>query len=181
MDILLLLLWMILLIVLLTVPIALGYLIYCWLKKKGYGRLANYIFSALAIFIVYNIYTAIYPTDSFYKDEFEYCFKMKFPKSGEIIAKDASYPDLHGDYCMAFVSELSEKDYKDLEDHFKRNNRYVTNDSFETGSEQLEIVTASLKKISPKITYYKCQPDSSLYVSVSFYEGNKILVHKARW
>ena len=136
MDILLLLLWMILLIALLTVPIALGYLLYRWLKKKGYGRLANYIFSALSIFIVYNIYTAIYPTDSFYKDEFEDCFKTKFPKSGTIIAKDATYPSIHGEYNASFIAKLNAKDYHKLLALFQKDtlNKPTSDIAFSTDS-----------------------------------------------
>jgi hypothetical protein len=62
----------------------------------------------------YLVYTAIYPTDSFYFSEFKKVTLIEAPKSATIISKYASYPDFHGDYCSTSLMTLSSEDYLGL-------------------------------------------------------------------
>ena len=70
--------------------------------------------AVLGLFALYQTYDAIYPSDSFYKDEFTYYTEIEFPESGVIHKKEASYPDMHGDYWSAAIAEFSVEDYEKI-------------------------------------------------------------------
>lgn len=90
-------------------------------KKTGWKlnyfhnkNVLHYFLIFSTIFSLYTAYTAVYPTDSFYYDEFEYVTNRKIPKSAKIRFKDSSYPDIHGDYFSKSIFELSPQDYNKL-------------------------------------------------------------------
>ncbi len=64
----------------------------------------------------FSTYTAIYPLDSFYKEEFEFYTEVKLPSKTKILKKDASYPDIHGDYASAAVIKLGKDDFRKLKE-----------------------------------------------------------------
>lgn len=86
------------------------------LKDKYFSnaKLGLYIFIICSSFAFYESYIAVYPTDSFYYDEFEYVTNQKIPESAEIKFKDSSYPDFHGDYFSKSIIELSPTDFNRL-------------------------------------------------------------------
>jgi hypothetical protein len=93
------------------IPVGLAYLVFHWLTKKGYRKIGLGILITVIIWTIYSSYTAFYPTDSFFEHEFEYNTGLKFPKSGEILTKDASYPDLHGDYSATALFKTNANDF----------------------------------------------------------------------
>ncbi|MBS1771617.1 MAG: hypothetical protein JST82_02065 [Bacteroidetes bacterium] len=127
--------------------------------------------------MLFSIYTAIYPLDSFYKEEFEYGFKTPFPKSGNIIAKSASYPDIHGDYTSAFVAQLNSADYKKLRMKFAGDKGYSSNDSLRVLSDSYSDVSGNVKDSQLLISYYTADAHGNRF-SISFYSNNMILVHR---
>ena len=78
------------------------------------GRIGMAAAIAIVAAVIYQMCTAVYPPDSFYKGEFERVTGLPFPASGSFIVKDASYPDIHGDYCSAALIKVSQEDYADL-------------------------------------------------------------------
>ena len=96
------------------IPVGLAYLVFLWLTKKGYKKIGLAILATVTIWTVYSSYTAFYPTDSFYEDEFEYNIGLDFPTSGDILTKDASYPDLHGDYSATVLFKTDKNDFNKI-------------------------------------------------------------------
>jgi hypothetical protein len=83
-----------------------------WLWRKGrVGRLVVIVFLS---YISIDSYFAIYPSDSYYKSEFERITSIPFPDSGVVIAKESSYPDIHGDYESCALFSVSPEDYSQL-------------------------------------------------------------------
>ena len=113
MDIILINLFLLIVIGILSIPILLG----IWLWKKGLWGKAGAIL--LATFLSFEIYRSFFPFDDFYEYEFTKVSGLPFPKSGNILEKYASYPDIHGDYEACAIIEVSEDDYKDLEIEIK--------------------------------------------------------------
>lgn len=77
------------------------------------------------IYSTYLSYTAVYPTDEFYFDEFYKITNKEIPNSAEILFKDSSYPDFHGDYFSKSKIQLSETDYKDLYEELKTDSSLI--------------------------------------------------------
>jgi len=83
------------------------------------GRIGKIATAVVAAGALYEIYTAVYPPESFYKGEFEKVTGLAFPNSGSFLFKEASYPDIHGDYDSCAMIEVSAKDYEDLRSKIK--------------------------------------------------------------
>lgn len=83
-----------------------------WLWRKG--RAGRLLIIAFLSYISISAYFAIYPSDSFYKSEFERITNIPFPDSGVVITKESSYPDIHGDYESCALFSVSPEDYSQL-------------------------------------------------------------------
>jgi hypothetical protein len=106
------------------IPTGLAYLVFRWLAKKGYKKVGLALLATVTIWTIYSVYTAFYPTDSFYKDEFENNTGLKFPKSGDILTKDASYPDIHGDYSATAIFKTDNNDFNEIQRAIEQNNKF---------------------------------------------------------
>src|SRR3954454_8684948 len=83
-----------------------------WLWRKG--RTGRAFVVALAALGVWQVYTAVYPSDSFYKAEFEKVTGTKFPPDAQIMFKRASFPDLFGDYTSCALINVATQEYERL-------------------------------------------------------------------
>ncbi|MFT7562008.1 MAG: hypothetical protein ACI93R_003942 [Flavobacteriales bacterium] len=94
-------------IVLVLLPLALCVgLLFLILRKVKYGQ---YISSALALGSAFLVITAIWPMNSFYVDEFENNSGIAI-KVKNVLYKDSSYPDMHGDYFSLAVFKVKSVD-----------------------------------------------------------------------
>lgn len=100
--------------IMISIPIGIAYLIYRFLSRKGYKKSGLLVLFSTIALMVYLGYTSIYPEDSFYKDEFEYNAGIDFPKSGKIIWKEADYPDIHGDYEASMIFTADSVDFENM-------------------------------------------------------------------
>ncbi|QQS36092.1 MAG: hypothetical protein IPM56_17930 [Ignavibacteriales bacterium] len=85
-----------------------------YLSISNDRKIKYYFIAATLIISFYSTYTAFYPTESFYESEFTFNTKITFPSSAKFLFKDASYPDIHGDYISIALIEVSTKDYHDI-------------------------------------------------------------------
>jgi len=120
------------------------YFLHLWLTKKGLRYLSLVSISILLIWTFYSIYTAVYPTDSFYLNEFSEVTLRQPPTSAEVIRKEASYPDFHGDYCSVSLIKLSKHDYKNLLKELSEDKRMKKNQEL-TGSSVLDKAMGDIK------------------------------------
>ena len=107
-----LILYLLLFILIIALPIALSIWGYKRLAKNGYKKIAIAIPAIIVGTLSYSIYTAVSPVDNFYKEDFESNTGLKFPVSGNILSKAATYPDQHGKYSSVAVVSISASDYK---------------------------------------------------------------------
>ncbi|MCK5741201.1 MAG: hypothetical protein KAH48_03210 [Chlorobi bacterium] len=107
-----------------STPTILAYLLYRWLKKKGYKKVGVMIVSVVTVFMVYFVYTGFYPTDSFYEGEFEYYTELEYPESGYILVKEATYPDLHGDYSSNAIFRVDSSDLNNILTKIQSNDNF---------------------------------------------------------
>ncbi len=118
-------------------PIAISYFLYRWLTKSRFKKYALIFPVVIVGSLIFFIYTAFYPTDSFYEDEFEYNTGIKLPPSADILDKDASYPDQHGDYWSAAIIQLNESDYSKLKTELSK----ATNFEEDTTQHKIGVTT----------------------------------------
>ncbi len=125
------------------IPLLLAFFIYRWLVKKGQKKIALIISSLIIATLLFFVYTAINPLDSFYKDDFEKETEVKFPTSGKFLSKAASFPDHHGKYYSDAVIKFSKKDYSDL---FEKAMSFTTDSVIGDDSNYFEEVTKGISK-----------------------------------
>lgn len=166
------------LLLLISVPIGIAYLIFRFLSKKGYKKIGLIVLFSVIGGMIYIIYTAIYPTDSFYKDEFENFTEIEFPKSAKIIWKDSSYPDIHGDYQAGMIFIADSADYENLLNQIKSNPIFST-DTVNYRFEEGEIIFTKENSIRFSTVWPN---DESLEVTLIFKsDGRYIYFSRASW
>lgn len=99
---------------------ALLIVLYKWLLRRGYRRIALLFPATIILVVGYGAYVSLVPPDSFYKEDFEKYSGVPFPASGKIIKKYASYPDLQGEYISVALIRLSSDDYQMLKEQLNR-------------------------------------------------------------
>lgn len=95
-------------------------------RSTSYAAHATKItYAVLVTFICYLAYTAVFPTTDFYLDELQTVTARQPPPEAKIIAKDSTYPDLHGDYCSFSRIRLNESSYRKLLNELKVDKRFA--------------------------------------------------------
>ena len=79
--------------------------------RHPYGKL---IVGAVAVLVSWFIFRAVYPSESFYRADFEREAGFGLPEGARLIAGNASFPDHFGDYCSAAVFEFNAEDWESL-------------------------------------------------------------------
>ena len=87
------------------------YILYRMWRRGGAWKLAS---ASLGTYIAYSVITAIWPPNSFYIDEFNYRSGLALPDAADVLDKDSSYPDFHGDYFSKAVIRLDQRDFVKL-------------------------------------------------------------------
>ena len=153
-DVIFILLILLAFLLIISIPIGLSIFIYKWLKKRGFKKIASFISALIIGLFSYSIFSAIYPPDSFYIDEFEENTKLVFPKSGKIILKDADFPDHFGDYWATAVVVVSENDFNILFHDLKANKDFKLDTSkfgIGIGTDFEKLIQGSFKESDIKI------------------------------
>lgn len=111
----------------------------------------TYVLTIL-ITIIYITYDSLYPSESFYEEEFKTVTLREIPESAEFIEKSASYPDFHGDYCSSSQIKLSKSDYEKLLKGLD-NDRRITEEEIISSSESKNTLNESkiIKQFKRKI------------------------------
>jgi hypothetical protein len=173
-------LFLFLLIVLIyAIPVFLGFMVYTLSRMKLLVFPSIVLGSIIPLVFTYILYINFFPTDSFYEDEFEEVTKMDFPKSGEILKKDASFPIYHPDYCSCALIQFDENDFEKILESIKNNEIFV--DTFFIYSEQYAYV---MKNIDEEKIIYKAfnsyeYKNSVDYNFIAFLNDNRtIVIHR---
>ncbi|MFB6348668.1 hypothetical protein ACFBZI_04320 [Moraxella sp. ZJ142] len=102
----------------------------------------------------YVSFRAVYPDDAFYFDEFETITLQKIANSAKIIHKQATFPDMHGDYTSSAVIELSAQDFDQLWQDISHDNRFYQSANDGTQQDIFERKTAEQTDQILQITFF---------------------------
>lgn len=161
--------------VVISTPTLISLLIRKWLTKKGYPKIGNSITIAVVAGTLYLVYTAVFPPTSFYEDEFELNTGLELPNSAKFLAKDASYPDLHGDYWSAAVVELSIEDFSHLKSQLSEEPKMqLDTSSYGIGiTTDFDILTSDLDMNSIDMTLVKKRGE---WFKVAFLKDGRTII-----
>lgn len=164
--------------IILVIPYFLLFLFHKWLMKKGIKIVGLALILAFTIFLVYSIFTAFNPTDSFYLTEFKKVTLREAPKSTIIKNKDASYPDFQGEYCSASLLLVSKDEYSSLLNELIYDKRFSKNKPGEiVRSSEMDKVMGSYK--NDQIIYAftrKVIGHENHYLYIGFLEDKETII-----
>jgi hypothetical protein len=162
------------------IPVGLSFLIFRYLRKKGYRLAGLVLIAAVTIWTVYSSYTAFYPTNGFYEAEFERNTNLDFPKSGYIVAKDASYPDLHGDYSAAALFRVDKNDFDRILSAIQQDPKFRL-DTTSFGS-RLGNLSTEIQEQDFSRSYIVRESNRDLIFAISFNDKNKLIeIQRDSW
>ncbi|MEO6148897.1 MAG: hypothetical protein ABIN95_08020 [Mucilaginibacter sp.] len=154
--------------------------IYNRFLRIGYPKTGITVAIAIFALIAYPFYTAFYPNDNFYFDEFKTITLIQAPPSADIICKVASYPDQHGDYSAAALIKLSKKDYRNLS--FQLSNDKRMKESQIIHNEEFNEVIGDLKENHIKQYYIREVEDESYYLYIGLIDdGQSIIINRVSY
>lgn len=93
------------------IPIGLSYLIYRFIKKRNYDKRLRLIALTPILIMTYLIYTAVYPSEDFYREDFVEVTGTELPEQVEFKYKSATYPDQFGDYTSISIINVGKDFY----------------------------------------------------------------------
>jgi hypothetical protein len=158
-----------------AIPVILSVLFFKWLSRLGHKNIAITVLVPIYIWLAYSIYTAIYPTDEFYYEEFKTVTLREIPKSAVIVKKTASYPDFHGDYVSASRVKLSNKDYNKLLKDIKGDKRLHKGEII--GSAELDQIMGSSTNAQIVNVFNRSIPnEEDHYLSIIFLNDSQTIV-----
>ena len=171
---------------LIAVPFVLTWRVVGWVASAAFMterkqakrvRTAQVIATVLLVALIgWNIYTGINPDDSFYLTEFQTVTTRQAPSNAEVVAKHATYPDFHGDYCSFSRIRLPRESYARLQNELSRDQRFELNSrDFVSAGFLPEKPLPSIRVVS---TYTRKGLRSDKHYSIQFLsEDNLVEVH----
>ncbi|WKN41426.1 hypothetical protein [Tunicatimonas pelagia] len=156
-------------------PIGLSYLVYLWTKRRRFDRRLRLLALTPIILFIYAVYDSFYPSDDFYKEDYEEVTSQKFPENGKILSKSASFPDHFGDYNSAALIEIDSSECQILQARLVENN--FEEDSIEFSSTERRYVE---KELSGRIyeVQLKKEINEGKYYFVGFLSDGKSIVYQ---
>lgn len=171
--------FLIVIILVIVIPIGISYLIYRWIKKRGFNNKWRIIALTPILIVGYIIIGAIYPSSDFYKTDFKEVTKMEFPESAKIKYKTASFPDHFGDYTSSFLAEFEQTDLKRLESQLK-NSGFEEKEN-KVGSNELDYIERKKGRKAYTMQYVRQKKNGKHYF-VGFLDDNKsVIITRISW
>lgn len=109
-------------------------------------------------FLIWTVYTAIYPTDDFYLQEFEEVTLREPPSSAKVLAKSASYPAPNGDYCSFARIEVSREDFASLMMELEADSRLSRNPGPGSNDQKAKALSSS-EPITSLASFVRTDPE----------------------
>ncbi|WP_322969481.1 hypothetical protein [Faecalibacter sp. LW9] len=162
-----------------VIPLAITYLLYKYLNRKFPNKLYKYIAFAPTLLLIYSIWTAIYPSEDFYKDNFKEVTQIEFPKNSKFIYKDATFPDHFGDYTSVFIIETSKNEIDKLKAQLEKLKFEEIQDDKWHSSETKSAIQKTKAKIANQYNY-EIQDGKNYYVAL-FDDNKTVLIRRISW
>jgi len=83
-------------------------------SRRPWVRLLSLLPASIFVFMAYQIYTAFYPREEFYREQWMRNVGAPLPASIVFDGKDATYPDIHGDYSAIAVIRCQKQDVETM-------------------------------------------------------------------
>lgn len=161
------------------IPIGFSVLIYLFIKRQGYNKRWHTLATLPLLGAAYMVYSAFYPGNSFYENEFTTGTGLTLPESTTINFKSSTYPDFHGDYSSTFIAVVGEDFYDELstvlpESGFTFSDQEMTRYDKFLGEKNFPSTISALCQ-------YTRHDDQTVYIITLLNDERSILVQSISW
>ncbi len=154
----------------LCTPILLGLAIWKTLASKR--RWVNYLSIApiaIVSILAWEVYFAFYPKEEFYVSEWMRNTGLVMPSTAVFIKKNASYPDIHGDYWAAAIIEVSPEEYQLLKSEVARSSKAIIDTTLQPLIVSKELGNLAKSYLKSELTDVY-QIDGDVWFKIGFYK-----------
>ena len=161
------------------IPIGLSYLIYRFIKKRNYDKRLRLIALIPILLMTYLIYSALYPSEDFYRTDFTEVTGIELPEHVEFKYKSATYPDHFGDYTSISIINVGRDFYNNLpkaltEKGLKENGQKIGTTEFDKALEHTDNLEIESE--------FSMEEGGGVYYYVGFLTDNEtIIVKRLSW
>jgi hypothetical protein len=137
-------------------------------KKTATVAMAKKLtYIATSAFLVYSVYDSAYPSDDFYLGEYTEVTLRPAPSTARVVAKSASYPDFHGDYCSYSRIELGLPAYAQVLREISTDTRLSPGDGL--ASQEAQMIQNRLPRIGVSKSFTRSIPgEDDHFLSIRF-------------
>lgn len=136
-------------------------------KDAMVRRSRRLTYVAVSVFLAYSAYDAVYPSDDFFLGEYAEVTLRQAPDTARVIAKSASYPDLHGDYCSFSRIALGARDYDELLRQLSEDSRLSPGEGL--GSQEEQAVQRQVPRIGVRTSFTRSVAgESDRFLAIRF-------------
>ncbi|TKC06599.1 hypothetical protein FA048_15445 [Pedobacter polaris] len=160
---------------LLSIPTLIAYFIFRLIRKTKYKYIGIICLIIAPLFTIHTLYSATYPADEFFYQEFKVVTLKEAPKSAIIVRKSASYPDFQGDYISVSMIKLSQSDYLNLYNNLVKDKQVNILGELVGSAEFTEVAGEHEKLIKHTFTRKVTGRELSHY-SISFLNDKKTVI-----
>lgn len=161
------------------IPIGLSYLIFRFIKKRNYDKRLRLIALTPILIMTYLIYSALYPSEDFYRTDFAEVSGIELPEQVEFKYKSATYPDHFGDYSSISIIKVGKNYYNKLpkalsEKGLKENGQKIHTTEFDKALEHSNSLEIEKE--------FSMDEGDGVYYYVGFLTDNEtIIVKRLSW
>ena len=161
------------------IPIGLSYLIFRFIKKRNYDKRLRLIALTPILIMTYLIYSALYPSEDFYRTDFAEVSGSELPEQVEFKYKSATYPDHFGDYSSISIIKVGKNYYNKLpkalsEKGLKKNGQKIHTTEFDKALEHSNNLEIEKE--------FSMDEGDGVYYYVGFLTDNEtIIVKRLSW
>ena len=167
------------LILLIGIPVGLSYLIFKFIKRKGFDKRLSIVALTPILFVTYQVYTAIYPGEDFYRNDFQEVSGIELPQAVEFEFKTTSFPDHFGDYTSVSVIRVGKDFYQLLPDIL--NKKGLKEENTKIDSRRLSTALENLDDLKIEKEYFM-EEGAGVYYYVGFLSDDEtIIVNRLSW
>lgn len=161
------------------IPIGFSVLIYLFIKRQGFNKGWHILATLPILGTAYMVYSAFYPGDPFYENEFTTGTGLTLPESTTINFKSATYPDFHGDYSSTFIADVGDDFYNELSTSLPESG-FTFSDQGMTRYDKL-LMEKNFPSTISALCQYTRQDDQTVYIIALLNDERSILVQRISW
>jgi len=161
------------------IPIGLFFLIYRFIKRRNYDKRLRIIALTPILIMSYLIYTAVYPSEDFYRQDFQEVTGMELPEQVEFKYKSATYPDHFGDYTSVSIIKVGKDFYNKLPNTLTKKGLIANGQKIHTTEFDIALKHMDNLEIEKE---FSMEEGGGVYYYVGFLTDNEsIIVKRLSW